>query len=110
MNYLGILSLSPTNVCEPMRKLTSSKGQINLEKHIYNSQDSAKNIITNNVNMSFYIEKEQWYIETDALGAGLGINLLQVRDGMQFPGNEAPDDEVLQPTVFATIATPKEKH
>ena len=47
--------------------------------------------------MAFCSKKEQLYLETDALGMGLRASLLQVRDGMQFPGNKAPNYTVLWP-------------
>ena len=59
-----------------------------------------KNIIKKNGSMAFYNTKEQGYLETDALGASLGAHHLQVRDGMQFPINEAPGNAVLQPRAF----------
>ena len=35
--------------------------------------------------MAFYNKKEQLYLETDALGVGIGVRLLQVRDGNAIP-------------------------
>ena len=37
---------------------------------------------SSDVNMTFYNEKEQHYLEADALGVSLGANLPHVRDGM----------------------------
>ena len=37
--------------------------------------------------MEFYNEKEQLYLETDAMVVGLGASLLQVRDEMWFLRN-----------------------
>ena len=45
--------------------------------------------------MAFYIEKEKLYLQRDVSVVGLGANLLQVRDGIQFPRSEAPDNAVL---------------
>ena len=45
---------------------------------------------------------EQLYLESQALGAGLGVGLLQVSDVMLFPRNEAPDNAVLQPIAFTS--------
>ena len=52
--------------------------------------------------MTFYNEKEQLYLEQDVLGVGLAASLLQVRDGMQFTRNEAPDSVALWPKAFAS--------
>ena len=42
--------------------------------------------------MALYREREQLYLETemDSLGVGIIASLLQARDSMQFPKNEAP--------------------
>ena len=42
--------------------------------------------------MAFYNEKELLYLEVDALGLGLRASLLQVRAGMWFQRNEAPNN------------------
>ena len=47
-------------------------------------------------------EKQQLYLETDALAVGLGASLLQAREGIQFPTNEATDNAVLWPVAFAS--------
>ena len=39
--------------------------------------------------MKFYNEKEQPCLETDVLGVSLGVGLLQVKDRMWFPKDEA---------------------
>ena len=46
--------------------------------------------------MAFYNEKEQLYPEADMSGVGLGASLLQVRGGMQFPRNGAPNNATVQ--------------
>ena len=52
--------------------------------------------------MVFYNEKEQLYLETNALGA----SLLQVRDSIWFLRNEAPNSAALLPMEFVS----KSKH
>ena len=69
----------------------------NTYQSLYNR---AINIIKKNMTMTFYNEKEQLYIETDALGAGLGACLWQAMDGMWFPRNEAYDNVALQIIAF----------
>ena len=51
--------------------------------------------------MTFYTEKEQLYPETDTLCFGLGASQLQIRNGMQFPRNETPENTEMQPVAFA---------
>ena len=46
--------------------------------------------------MAFYNEKEQLYLETEYVSVvSLGASLLNMRNGMQFPRNEAPDNTAL---------------
>ena len=52
--------------------------------------------------MSFCTEKEQLYVETDASGVSLGVRPLQVRDGVHFPWNKAPNNAVLWPIELAS--------
>ena len=51
--------------------------------------------------MKFY-RKEQPYLEVDASGVILGAGLLQVRDKMQFPEDEAPDNSALRPIALTS--------
>ena len=45
--------------------------------------------------MKFYNENKQMYLETDVLGISLVAGLLQARDGIQLPRDEAPDNSAL---------------
>ena len=49
--------------------------------------------------MAFYYEKEQLYVETNDSGVGLGASVLQAKDDLQFPSNEAPGKAVLWPVI-----------
>ena len=55
-----------------------------------------------NVTKAFYNGKEQLYPETDALGVDLGASLLQMRDDMLFPKNEAPVNAMMWPVAFVS--------
>ena len=61
-----------------------------------------KTIIKKNATKAFCNEKKQLYTETNVLGVGLGEILLQVRNDMQFPQNEASDNAAPQPIAFAS--------
>ena len=52
--------------------------------------------------MAFYKEKDQLYLQTDALGVGFRASLLQARDGMKFTRNKAPYNATLIPIAFAS--------
>ena len=62
----------------------------------------AKSIIKKNAIKKFYNEKEQLYLETVALGAGLRASHLQARDGMGFLRNVAPDNVELWPIALTS--------
>ena len=47
-------------------------------------------------------QKEELYLETDAIGVGLGVSLMQVRDGIKFSKNEVSDNAVMQPVTFTS--------
>ena len=84
MNYLGKFLPLTAEVCKPLRKLTLLKFEWTWNNTYQNLQDRAKTIIKKTVTMTFFNEKEQPYLERDALGAGLGVLLLQTRDEMQL--------------------------
>ena len=54
--------------------------------------------------MKLYNYREPIHLETDASGITLGPGLLQVKEGMKFPHNEAPDNRALCPIAFTTKA------
>ena len=100
MNYLGKFLLSTAEVCEPLSKLTSSKCKRPWNNTYQNLHDRAKNITQKNATMAFYNKKGTVNLGTSTSGIGVGASFLQVRDGIWFPRNEAPDSAVLQPIVF----------
>ena len=70
------------------------KKQMGMEEHLPKPIWKAKPSSTSVV-MAFYIEKDQLYLEKDASCVSLGASFLQMRDGMWFPRNEAPNNAVL---------------
>ena len=48
------------------------------------------------------MKREQLHLETYAVVVCVGANLLQVMDGMQFPGNKAPNSGALWPIAFTS--------
>ena len=50
--------------------------------------------------MVFYNEKQQLYLDINALGVGLVASLLQVRDRMWISRHETPNYAVLQQVAF----------
>ena len=100
MNCLGRVLPSATEVCEQLRKLNSSECKWTWNNTYQNLYYRAKNIIKKNVTIVFYNEKEQLYLEMDALGVELGAGLVSVRDRMWFPRNEAPQSAALKPVAF----------
>ena len=52
--------------------------------------------------MKFYNKKRTLYLETYTLGAGLGVGVLQVRDGLWFPSTKTPYNTALHSIAFAS--------
>ena len=62
----------------------------------------AKSLIKKDAFTTFYNEKDQLYPEIAMLGVSLRASLLQVRDGMQFLKDEAPNNRQPQPIAFTS--------
>ena len=90
MNYPGKFSSSTAEVCEPLGKL------IHQRESGQGTACSRACIMA----VVFYSEKEQLYIETDVPVLAFRASLVQMRDRMHLPGNEAPDNAALWPIVF----------
>ena len=71
-----------------------NKMGMGIEQHIPNLFARDRNIIKNNATMAFYNEKEQLYLETNALRVAPGAGFLGVREGIQFPRNKVPINSV----------------
>ena len=72
MNYLVKVLPSTAEICKPLQNLTSLKCDWTWNSTQQNLYNSSKNIIKRNLTMAFYNEKQQLYLETDALGVSLG--------------------------------------
>ena len=59
--------------------------------------DKAKSLIKADIYIKFYDENKPLYLETDASGIGLGTALLQSRDGIACPKDNAPNNTILGP-------------
>ena len=89
-------------VCEPLRKLMSSKTTWTWNASYQQLFDKAKSLNEVEMCMKFYDDTKPLYLETDASGVGLGAGLLQLRDNMGCQKDTAPDNTILSPTTFAS--------
>ena len=85
MNYVGKFSPAKAKVYEPLWKLTSENADWTWNSMYQKFYEKVKTIIKYDVFIKFYNENEPLYLETDALGIGLGTCLVQARKGLQFP-------------------------
>ena len=104
--FLGIMNgkffPSRTGVSDPLRKLMSSHCEWTWNSRYQNLQDRAKNTIKKNATIVFCNEKDQQYPETDVSSICLGASLLQERDGIQFPRDEAANNAAPHPISCAS--------
>ena len=75
INYLRKFSPGTAEVCEPLRKLTSSRTTWTWNASYQPLFDNAKSLIKTEVCIKFYNTKVL-YLETDASGVSLGAALL----------------------------------
>ena len=90
INYLNKFSPGTSEVCEPLRKLTSSKMTWTWNASYQQLFDKAKLLIKVEMCMNFYDDTKPLYLETDVSGIGLGVALLQLRDNMGCQKDTAP--------------------
>ena len=102
INYLGKFSPGTVEVCEPLRKLTSSKMTWTWNASYQQLFEKAKSLIKADVCMKFYDDTKPLYLETDASGVGLGAALLQLHDNTTCQKGMAPDNIILCPIAFAS--------
>ena len=64
--------------------------------------NKAKSLMKGDACIKFYDQLKPMSIETDASGVGLGVSLLQTREGTSCPSEKAPDNNMLIPTAFVS--------
>ena len=98
INYYGKFSPKTVEVCEFLRTLTLAKAE-----WMWNAAfQMFEAIFKEGVCMKFYNETKPYYIETDAIGFGLGAPLLQTRHNMSCHRNEAWDMNILRAIAFTS--------
>ena len=102
INYLNKFSPGMLEVCEPLRKLMSSKTTWTWNVSYQQLFDKAKLLIKVEMCMKFYDDTKLLCLETDASGIGLGAALLQLRDNMGCQKDTAPDNTILHPIAFVS--------
>ena len=102
INYLGKFSPGIEEVCEPLRKLTSTRVAWSWNASYQQIFNNAKSLIKAEVCMKFYDDTKPLYLETDASGVGLGVALLQLCNNTACQKGMAPDNTNLQPIAFAS--------
>ena len=50
----------------------------------------------------FFFKKDPLYLKTEASGMGLGANLPQIKDIMNWSQNQTPDTSILWPIAFVS--------
>ena len=95
INYLSKFSLDMLEVCEPLRKLMSSKAMWMWDASYHQWFKKAKLLIKAKMCMKFYDDTKLLYLATDASGIGLRAALLQLRYDTVCQKGIAPDNTIL---------------
>ena len=102
INYLSKFSPDTSEVCKPLRKLTSSKAMWTWDASYQQRFEKAKSLIKVEMCMKFYDDTKLLYLETDASGVGLGAAILQLRDNTTCQTHVAPNNTIICPIAFAS--------
>ena len=102
INYLSKFSPDTSEVCEPLRKLTSSKAMWTWDAMYQQQFEKAKSLIKVEMCMKLYNDTKPLYLKTDATGISLGVALLQLRDNTTCQTHMTPDKTILCPIAFAS--------
>ena len=82
---------------------------LDMEHDVQWSIQQAKVLIITDVWMTFYSKREPLYLEMDKSGVGSETGLLWVRQGMNCPRNEVPNNVALLSIAFASKGYPVQK-
>ena len=101
INYLGKFSPGTAEVCEALRKLTSTRVAWTWNVSYQQMFNRAKSLIKAEVCMKFYDDAKPLYLGTDVSGFGLGAALLQLFNNTACQKGMAPEN-----TKFAQLHLP----
>ena len=95
LNYLSKFSPVAAEVCKSLRQFTLIKTEYKWNGTYQQLFNKAKTFRKEDTCMKFYDERRSLYLETDACGIDLGVKLINIRDGMNCPQDEAPHTSIL---------------
>ena len=84
-----------SEVCKPLRKLTSSKAMWTWDTSYQQWFGKAKPLIKEEMCMKFYDDNKPLYLKTDMSRIGLRAALLQLRDNTACQKGMVPDNTIL---------------
>ena len=90
-------------VYEPLWRLTSVKAEWTWNRIYQEIYERATLLVKEDMCMKYYNVRKPLYLETDASGVGLGVELLQVRDNLNCRYNKVHDNAMLQPITFCLV-------
>ena len=100
MSYCNKDSPVTAEICGLLRRLISVKEVWTWNKANDELYNKAKALIRKDAWMTFYNKREPLYLEIDASSVGLEAGHMQIREGINCPHGEAPDNMALCPTTY----------
>ena len=110
ISYLGKFSPGTADVCDPLRKLTSSKAIWTWNVSYQALLKKTKLLIKSDKHTKFYDDTKPLYLETDASGVGLSAALLQRHEGTTCQKDTVPKNTVLCLITFASKSLTGTQH
>ena len=98
-----------TEICDSLRQPTLVKTEWICSASYQKLFDKSKLIIKEDACVTFYNEMELLYLEINASRVEFRANLLQTREGMSCPRDEASDNNILRPIIFPVRACQPQK-